>query len=171
MSKLIAHRLKGCDSDFINENVDNVLCDIDITEQVKTKVITILRSYSIIDCMKIINQFGDIHDAFLKYNSNIDVNENINSDENVDISAKLLFHRNLTYSYINTIIHSKINDKVRKLRLKAILKTTSTNNCSICMYDIEHKGLFVTRCGHVFHNHCIRLWGIEKSCPNCMQNI
>jgi hypothetical protein len=171
MSMMIANRLKGCNSEFINEQVDNVLCDIGITEQVKTKVIEILQTYSIIDCMKIIKQFGSVHDAFLRYNANINVNENVNSDENANISAKILFHRNLTYSYLSSIIHSKINEKVRKQRHEAILKTTTKYNCSICLYDIEHRGLFVTRCGHVFHKHCIRLWGINKSCPDCMQHI
>ena len=165
---MINCRLKGCNAKFINEQVKCVLQDEDILDHIKSKSIQILKSYSIIDCMKIITKFGDIHNAFLKYDRMIDVNDDDDEEGN---KIKLYFHRNLTYSYIYKIIRCKIDNKVHKFRVKHILKTAEKHNCPICLCDIKPKGMFVSRCGHVYHYNCVRTWGMDQPCHYCMRQV
>lgn len=41
--------------------------------------------------------------------------------------------------------------------------------CSICTDDIKEDGVKIKKCGHVFHNKCIKKYLTEHSskCPNC----
>ena len=46
--------------------------------------------------------------------------------------------------------------------------------CAICFSDqyqfgnIKKKSLYITSCGHTFHNNCLRTWCVtNNSCPNC----
>lgn len=42
--------------------------------------------------------------------------------------------------------------------------------CAICMEDIE-TDLFISKCFHTFHEHCIKIWVLEKNkCPLCNQS-
>lgn len=41
--------------------------------------------------------------------------------------------------------------------------------CSIC-YDQEPRHVIITKCNHVFHRACLRLWG-RPSCPMCRRNL
>ena len=44
---------------------------------------------------------------------------------------------------------------------------TDTNECSICMNDIESDWQ-TTNCNHIFHNKCLSEWlEVNNSCPLC----
>uniref|UniRef100_A0A1A9ZR22 RING-type domain-containing protein n=1 Tax=Glossina pallidipes TaxID=7398 RepID=A0A1A9ZR22_GLOPL len=46
----------------------------------------------------------------------------------------------------------------------------SSNLCVICMDNFKHSGNSTcsTRCGHLFHEHCIQTWRISSTkCPIC----
>lgn len=39
--------------------------------------------------------------------------------------------------------------------------------CPICCESYETMEPYVTRCGHVFHEHCILKHGLQNPCPIC----
>jgi len=44
-------------------------------------------------------------------------------------------------------------------------------NCSICMEEL-HKDMVATKCGHVFHDHCLyNNLEYRNECPNCKARI
>ena len=46
---------------------------------------------------------------------------------------------------------------------------TGTEICGIC-YDTDAQDLVSTKCNHVFHRECIRLWE-QRSCPICRREL
>ena len=58
-----------------------------------------------------------------------------------------------------------------------LCKTSSTcETCSICMDDMTNESCVgVLKCGHEFHNNCIKEWLMEKcqkpGCPLCRKNV
>jgi len=47
----------------------------------------------------------------------------------------------------------------------------SSEQCSICMEDLDDPRCTTLQCTHAFHNDCIAPWLIRNSCPVCRQKI
>jgi len=49
------------------------------------------------------------------------------------------------------------------------------NDCAICFEDLlgeSEEKLYKTPCGHIFHEICLRAWGIQKlDCPCCRKKL
>lgn len=45
------------------------------------------------------------------------------------------------------------------------IKSRKTSDCTICLNTVSNKPL---KCGHIFHNKCIKTWLRQHdTCPNC----
>lgn len=158
--------LKGCNAEFINGLVSRYIIRVDdinnIKEEMKAKTIEIVSSYNIPDCMKVITQHGDFHDAYVKLQA---------SGVPIDVSNKLNFHRQVALMYVNNIIKTKFEAKVdahyRKNSGSVLLRGDTT--CSICLENIISDA-HTTRCGHNFHGACMRQW-MRNTCPMCRADI
>jgi rubrerythrin len=54
-------------------------------------------------------------------------------------------------------------------KLKQILSNL-THKCPICLLPLLSSDMFVSRCNHVFHDECVKLWWShvnKKECPLC----
>jgi len=53
--------------------------------------------------------------------------------------------------------------------------TKLKNDCAICFEDLlgeSEEKLYKTPCGHIFHEVCLRAWGIQKlDCPCCRKKL
>jgi hypothetical protein len=166
MASMITYPLKGCNTAFINVQVTAVIRDINIDETIENKVQTIMHTYTVLDCINIITQFGDIHDAFMKFSK-------VRAMNVTELTDKLIFHQLLAYSYIKNIIEAKIKHKVGKMRAKRFIMfdQVTDRTCAICLEDdIQDRHLFMTRCRHTFHSDCISKWH-NPTCPNCRANM
>jgi len=56
---------------------------------------------------------------------------------------------------------------------KELIEDTKNKDCSICLLDFEDEHLVsLTKCNHLFHNHCITEWSrYKKDCPICRENL
>jgi hypothetical protein len=153
--------LKGCNAEFINGLVSRHIRGGDINNikaAMKAKTMEIVSSYDIADCMKVITQHGDFHDAYVKLQA---------SGVPIDVSNKLKFHRQVALIYVKNYIKTRFNTKVEAHRLKSsgcvILRGDTT--CSICLETITSDA-HTTPCRHNFHRACMRQWG-RNNCPMC----
>ena len=159
--------LKGCDAAFIQSQVHIYMRSGDVSATVNMKVIEIINNYSIYDCSRLILKHGDMHDAFVKYAQRC--------NNHVITSDKLQFHRELAFGYIKDIINAKITYKVSILsaRISHVIDPID-RICAICIDDVSiaDSELYVTRCNHIYHRHCIQQWLNSKtSCPTCRRII
>lgn len=56
----------------------------------------------------------------------------------------------------------------------AAATATATEQCSICMENIDTNTGVLTRCGHAFHLRCFETWNValvKNTCPNCREPI
>jgi hypothetical protein len=150
--------LKGCDAKFINGLAYRSYHGEDVRSDVVTKALSIVNSYDMKECNKIILNHGDFHDAYVRYQSIPGMN--------IDHSNKLKFHRQFAFVYIRQIINIKIKVKVDARKLKKKIASEKTEiNCSICLENIERDAEF-TKCDHAFHRACMTKWG-KNICPLC----
>lgn len=153
---MTSYKLKGCDIKMINKLVkDKILYEIDITNSISILVAEILSTYSIKDCVKIIMDRGDIHDAYVKFYNR--------TGSDIDTSNKLQFHRELAYYYVNNIVNLKIDEK-----LMIFMSSNQKQECAICLEEINsHNPLSIKRtiCNHTFHNNCLFEW--KRRCSTC----
>jgi len=53
--------------------------------------------------------------------------------------------------------------------------TRLTDECAICFEELLNKNtekLYKTPCGHIFHEECLRAWGVKKlDCPCCRKKL
>ena len=154
--------LKGCDAKFINDLVYRSCHGQDIRKDVVVKALSVVNSYDIKECYKIIMYHGDFHDAYVKIQSITEMK--------IENSNKLKFYRQFAFIYIRQIINMKINVKIDKIKLKKKIASEKTDvTCVICLENIEKDAQF-TKCNHAFHRACMDQWG-KKSCPICRSNI
>jgi len=61
----------------------------------------------------------------------------------------------------------------RDIALKKIRKVHRGDTCAICLGDLEYHSLVARiECGHMFHEDCIRQWGLQNPvCPVCRADI
>jgi hypothetical protein len=60
--------------------------------------------------------------------------------------------------------------------IQGIRKALEKEACAICAITFsidEKKNVFITMCGHVFHNECVEKWFIQgkNSCPMCREDV
>lgn len=162
-SNMVTCILKGCDAKFINTLVTNSFIGLDIEEDVRNKITSVVNSFDISECIKIILKHGDFHDVYVKLQSN---RANLIQDAN-----KLMFYRQAATIYVKEIIEAKIKVKLDALKVKRRIALGNCDiNCSICLSDIEAKDALITRCNHTFHRVCMTQWG-RNTCPMCRANI
>jgi hypothetical protein len=166
----ITCQLKGCDVVFINQMVQISMRSDDslaTNDTINAKVTAIANSYTISDCTRLILRHGDMHDAFVKYAQRC--------DNRIVTANKLQFHRNLALGYIKEIIKAKINHKIGVQRAKLYRHNYSIDRiCAICIDEtsIADADLYITKCNHAYHRHCIIPWiNSHTTCPTCRQNI
>lgn len=102
--------LKGCNAKFINSLVKAALNGADITNDRIVKALSIVNSYDMKECNKIIINHGDFHDAYMKL-------KHI-SGGNIQSSNKLRFYRQFAFIYVNEIINIKIKSKLDAIKPK-----------------------------------------------------
>ena len=78
---------------------------------------------------------------------NILLNEIMNQQHRIDSLKKIN-----TPEHVKELIYDLYKDSDKFLE------------CSVCLCDIEKDNLFITSCGHYFHNECQKLL---KNCPLC----
>ena len=154
--------LKGCNSKFINSLAMSSFHGKDINENIKNKAVIIADSYDINECINIIANYGDFHHVFIQLQ--------LNPQYEIDVSNKLIFHKQIAYLYIKEIIETKIKVKVDSIKLKRrIARGNCDITCSICLENVEKNVLF-TPCNHIFHRKCMTQWD-RNICPMCRSNI
>ena len=156
---MIAYKLKGCDARSINKIVHKKLyLGEDITNDISIMVSEILSLYTINDCVSVIMNRADIHDAYIKY-------YNRTSGE-IDTYNKLQFHRELVFYYVNEIVNMKIDEKIMILS-----SSQEPIECVICLEEIKIKNkktMIKTVCNHTFHINCLMEWKRRcNTCPLC----
>jgi hypothetical protein len=104
LSREVSCIIKGCDATFINSLIIKYINGDNIEEEINNKTLSIVNSYDIKECIKIITKFADFHDICLKL-------QYITHGE-IDISNKIKFHRQITFIYIKKIIKAKITAKL-----------------------------------------------------------
>jgi len=97
-----------------------------------------------------------------------------------------LFSKPDIFDIIDSLIEAHRNDNIpkpSKLTLDEYnkhiqIKTANdkVETCSICMDDITNESCVgVLKCGHGFHNNCIKEWLMEKclkpNCPLCRKDV
>lgn len=151
-----SYKLKGCYVKDINILVKNKLVyGLDITSSINIMVIQILNLYTIKDCINIIINRGDLHDAYVKcYNR-------LGGD--IDTSNKLQFHRDLAFYYVNEIVNLKIDEKIA-----IFMSNEEKDECVICLEEInknDTNSMKKTGCNHTFHLNCLIEW--KRRCSTC----
>lgn len=167
MSSIITCILKGCDAKFVDSLVSRAINgddEININTSIDFKANCVVNTYDITECIKIIIKHGDLHDAYIKLQ--------ILQREQVDISSKLNFHRELARIYVNQIIQAKYKAKYDAFKFKnAIARGRCNRTCSICLENID-KDVQLTRCNHAFHRSCMSQWQLRNNtCPMCRGDI
>ena len=162
MTSVSSYRLKGFTaksisrfvlySQWYNEELYNKTVEAEVDYLSKT----IIDKYTIADCISIIISNGDIFDA-IKRSEGIELNMN----------DKLIYHKQLVTPYVKEWILNKINAKVFLLKTK---KTPNDRTCCICLEEITHTTIAITKCKHVFHKCCLNKWK-KSTCPMCRANI
>jgi hypothetical protein len=156
--------LKGCDARFVNGLVARAFKGQNVKVDIHNKATTIVNSYDIKDCMKIITTYGDLQDVFMKLQLNPGVLESISGN-------KLKFHRYAAFIYVEKVIDTKVKVKLDAFRVKAGIASGQCDmTCSICLAEIAACDAKITRCNHAFHRACINQWG-RDTCPMCRGNI
>ena len=162
MTSVSSYRLKGFSVKLINRFVS---VSIELNQDIYNRLLPaevnhlskiIIDKYTIADCISIIISNGDIFDA-IKRSEGIELNMN----------DKLIYHRQLVTPYVREWILNKINVKVFLLKTK---KTPHDRTCSICLEEITHATIAITKCKHVFHKCCLNNWK-KSTCPMCRANI
>lgn len=154
--------LKGCNSKFINSLAMSSFHGKDINESIKNKAVIIAESYDIKECINIIANYGDFHHVYVQLQ--------LNPQYQIDVSNKLIFHKQIAYLYIKEIIQTKVKIKIDELKLKRRIAIGNGDmTCPICFENVEKDGL-ITQCNHVFHKNCMTRWG-KNICPMCRGNI
>lgn len=157
--------LKGCDAKYINHVVSMSLrgeSEAIINYNIHNKAMTIVYEYDIKDCIKIMTKHGDMHDAYVRMQSDQELQ--------IDVSDKLKFHRQIALMYVKQIIQAKIKAKYDALKFKRMLAYgRCSSTCSICLENITDD-VQLTKCSHAFHRSCMTQWG-RKSCPMCRADI
>jgi hypothetical protein len=62
----------------------------------------------------------------------------------------------------------------KKFKLFENLNNYVYEDCSICFQLVNKISLQKTKCGHIFHSHCINRWlklNTRKSCPLCRNDL
>lgn len=164
----MANRLLGCPAEFINRIVKRFdiiyrFHDSDYYKQYLDNEINqlstnIINTYCIKDCQNVIISHGDFIDALIK-----------TRDIDININNKLMAFRQLALPYVKKWISNKIHQKIFILNAK---RRNEEHTCSICLEQIPHNAslITVTKCGHVFHNDCIKRWN-KTSCPMCRSDM
>ena len=102
----------------------------------------------------------------INYNPNKPLVRN-NKNNHSHINNNSLSRKNSLAQIINTI-NQQINGK-GKQRVKKIITSTKTKDCSICCSDDEQDSIKL-KCNHVFHKLCFLKWtnySLNYSCPLC----
>jgi hypothetical protein len=154
--------LKGCNAKFINNLVSSSNRGEDIKHDIIIKSLSVVNSYDINECKKIINNHGDFHDA---YSRMVAIPGN-----KIESANKVRFYRQFAFIYVRQIISMKVKVKIDAIKLKKkIASETSEISCPICLEKIEDKSQF-TQCNHLFHRECMTQWG-KNICPVCRGNV
>jgi GTPase SAR1 family protein len=81
-------------------------------------------------------------------------------------------------SFVWAFFKLNVNEGYRERLLRAFVNTNNTEQlqfmdytCTICTEKVD-QDVFVSKCVHVFHFDCIRVWLQHKpTCPNCTREI
>jgi|LakMenEpi03Aug12_release.lakeMendotaPanAssembly.Ray.scaffolds.fasta_scaffold170151_3 hypothetical protein len=150
--------LKGCDAKFINGLVVRSHKGEDIRQDVVIKSLSIVNSYDLKECNKVVLTHGDFHDAYVRLQSIPGMK--------IESSSKLKFYRQFAFIYVRQIINMKVKVKIDAHKLKKKMASEKTAiSCSICLENIEKDAQF-TKCDHTFHRACMTQWG-KNICPLC----
>jgi len=177
-----SYRLKGCTPKYINELARKQFYNgIDISNIIDGKSNEIVLNFSINDCIKLILYYGDLYDAFNRYNNDYDnsikfirdlnLSSNDNNENSNDNINRILFHREIAYLYIKELIQLKIETRINQiLNFEEIIKNHNIDkSCSICLELVTSSNddnWFITKCNHLFHKKCISKW-TRNTCPMC----
>jgi hypothetical protein len=154
--------LKGCDAKYINELVIRTINGVSesvIMDSICLKTISIVSTYDIKQCVKVITTHGDFHDAYVKLQAT--------DGFHFDVSDKLKFHRHIALLYVKQILVMKYRVKLDAYKFKLTSKN-GNQTCSICLENIT-SDVQITRCNHTFHRACMTAWG--RTCPMCRANV
>ena len=102
--------LKGCDAKFINSLVKSALNGADISTDTINKALSIVNSYDLKECNKIILKHGDFHDAYSKIKAVTGLE--------IEKASKLRFYRQFAYVYVRQIMNTKVKVKVDAILAK-----------------------------------------------------
>ena len=155
--------IKDCNSDFINEMVNKSFYKgKNITNDINIKVNNIISNYNINDCIELILNYGDFHDAFLRCDDH-------NYLLSIDKKDKLLFYKTITINYIKEIINIQIESNINNIILyNNTVNNISDKTCVICFDSINNNNGCLTSCKHIFHTSCLTKWyKKKKTCPTC----
>ena len=78
-------------------------------------------------------------------------------------------HNFRRWSCCNCFMLMEITHDVENASNSIFLNTKKTSECTICLEEVKS---FPLKCGHVFHQECLKKWLNEKkTCPNCRIKI
>jgi E3 ubiquitin-protein ligase SHPRH len=82
-------------------------------------------------------------------------------EKEVEQKQKILMDLTGRLNYLTNLLKSE------QLSCK---ETKELKECRICLVSVDSG--FLTRCGHVFHEHCLTAWLVKhRRCPVCNQNV
>jgi len=80
-------------------------------------------------------------------------------DDTVKVYQDLFVHETCG---VSIFLQTQIRDMYKKTVTKKI--------CTVCLEEIDVDALKIGKCGHMFHDECIKRWVINKKkaiCPSC----
>ena len=75
----------------------------------------------------------------------------------------------LVKEYQQLFVHETCGvSKFLQIQIRNMYRKTDTKEtCGVCLLEIEAEKLKTGKCGHMFHEECIRNWVISKKAPSC----